>query len=158
VKSTWFATGQVVLGAALWGTWSLFLRPAHLPSQLSAPIALVMMGFFSIPLVMQDKITPAWNSNTIRWFILLSVGDAVNMAAFFGAMSKTTVAVAVLTHYFAPILVALFAPLVDKLSRSLGALVVRRCLLSSGSRLVLEPWDPEAYFWGRAGRCAPRHA
>ncbi len=98
------------------------------------------MGFFSIPLVMQDKITPAWNSNTIRWFILLSVGDAVNMAAFFGAMSKTTVAVAVLTHYFAPILVALFAPLVE--GYRVRFAVSSAFLALVGLTLVLEPWNP----------------
>lgn len=141
MKSTSIATIQVVLGAALWGIWSLFLRPAALPAELSAPVVLVLMGLFSIPLFSQDGVTPVWDRDAILWFAVLSVGDAVNMAAFFAAMTKTTVAVAVLTHYFAPILVALFAPIIDK-QRVPGALG-SALLALVGLALVLQPWDPK---------------
>lgn len=140
MKSKWFATGQVVLGAALWGTWSLYLRPLHLPSALSAPIVLVMMGVFSIPLFARDQVVPVWDRTTWYWFAILSLGDAINMASFFAAMSKTTVAVAVLTHYFAPILVALLAPYVD--GQRVRFAVPSALLAMTGLVLVLQPWDP----------------
>lgn len=98
------------------------------------------MGIFSIPLFSRDAVVPVWDRNAVMWFMVLSVGDAVNMAAFFGAMAKTTVAVAVLTHYFAPILVALFAPLIDK-QRVPGA-VGSALIALVGLALVLQPWDP----------------
>jgi drug/metabolite transporter, DME family len=59
---------------------------------------------------------------------------------FFAAMDRTTVAVAVLTHYFAPVLVALFAPLFDK-QRVPNALFAA-VLATAGLALVLRPWDP----------------
>lgn len=57
----------------------------------------------------------------------LGVADAANVACFFAAYRRTTVAIAVLTHYLTPLLVALAAPIVLRervQPRSLVALVV----------------------------------
>src|SRR5678815_2603652 len=64
--------------------------------------------------------------------------DAVNVLAFFGAMTTTTVAIAVLTHYAAPILIALAAPRVEG-TRTRGALPAALVALG-GLVIVLEPW------------------
>jgi drug/metabolite transporter (DMT)-like permease len=75
------------------------------------------------------------------WLLLLSLGvvDAGNALCFFGAMQKTSVAVAVLTHYLTPLLVAALSPWVLKepARRSTwGALVVAL----AGLVLLLRPW------------------
>ena len=54
--------------------------------------------------------------------------DALNVLTFFAALSHTTVAIAVLTHYLAPILIALAAPRID------GTCVARRACPRPRSR------------------------
>lgn len=54
-------------------------------------------------------------------------------------MARTTVAVAVLTHYLAPVIVALATPLVE--GRRVPGAVVAASLAMLGLTLVLAPWD-----------------
>jgi drug/metabolite transporter (DMT)-like permease len=68
------------------------------------------------------------------------VSDALNVVFFFAAYQRTSVAIAVLTHYLTPTLVALAAPL------ALGEAWKGRTLLavgvsSLGLVLLLEPWS-----------------
>ncbi len=35
---------MVAAAAASWGTWSLFLRPTHLPANVTSPILFVVMA------------------------------------------------------------------------------------------------------------------
>lgn len=69
----------------------------------------------------------------------LGIGDAGNTILFFAAYQKTTVAVAVLTHYLTPVFVALAAPLLlrERAAKSTFASVV---LSFVGLALLLEPW------------------
>jgi drug/metabolite transporter (DMT)-like permease len=71
--------------------------------------------------------------------VVLGISDATNVVLFFGAMAVTSVAVAVLTHYLAPVFVALFAPRVLGTARSPRAIGLSRIALL-GLALVLEPW------------------
>jgi drug/metabolite transporter (DMT)-like permease len=69
----------------------------------------------------------------------LGIGDALNVVLFFAAYQRTTVAIAVLTHYLTPILVAVAAPfaLGEKArARTFGAVAVAFV----GLVLLLEPW------------------
>ncbi|MEO7095295.1 MAG: DMT family transporter, partial [Polyangiales bacterium] len=89
---------------------------------------------------------------TAEWgsLVLLGVSDALNASLFFAAMSVTTVAIAVLSHYLAPVFVAAFAPAVLGLPRDRRA--VRLALLGvCGLALVLEPWR-FSFGGGAAGR------
>lgn len=129
---------KVALAAASWGTWSLFLRPGGLPAELTAPLALLFIGLFTLPLIRRDPLATRWDRGTWTLFAANTVLDAINLAAFFLAMSRTTIAVAVLTHYLAPVLVALLAPMVD---RQRVAVALPAALLSvTGLTLVLAPW------------------
>jgi drug/metabolite transporter (DMT)-like permease len=64
------------------------------------------------------------------WLAFFSVADALNVLLYFAAMQKTTVAIAVLTHYLAPVFVALASP------RILGEPRVRGIWTAVGLALV----------------------
>lgn len=145
----------LIAGAAsLWGTWSLCFRSAErLAPDLTAPteafIVFAVMLCALAPFAVQRHIT----TRSLRaWLLLLGLGvsDALNCLCFFGAMQRTTVAVAVLTHYFTPVLVALLAPVL------LGERWQSRVLLAtamslSGLVLLLEPWSSAVGDWTGAG-------
>jgi len=128
---------MVTLAAASWGTWSLFLRPTGLPSHVTGPIIFLVMAVVGFPLTLRAK--PAqWDRKTVGLLLANSACDALNIITFFAAMRYTTVAIAVLTHYVTPILIALAAPYVDK-TETPGARPAAVVALA-GLVLVLEPW------------------
>lgn len=129
----------VIVAASIWGSWSLFLRPSGLPSELTSPLVLLLVGLFSLALVRLDTVVPRWDRKTLLLLAIHSVCGAVNVGTFFASMARTTLAIAVLTHYLAPILVALATPLVEghRVPRSILAAL----LATLGLALVLEPWN-----------------
>lgn len=128
---------MVVLAAASWGTWSVFLRPTGLPATVTSPIIFAVMGLVSLPAAL--RLPPArWDRATLALLVANAAFDALNVLAFFGAMSTTTVAIAVLTHYLAPILVALLAPRFDRVETRGAALAALVAI--AGLAIVLEPW------------------
>src|SRR5687767_287571 len=133
-------TLQVALAASLWGTWSLFLKPTGLSAWVTAPILFAVMGLVSFAFVRLDRPDPRWDRVTLLLLAANTVLDALNVLAFFGAMERTTVAVAVLTHYLAPILVALAAPWIDR--RRVPGAIAAAIIATLGLVLVLRPWDP----------------
>lgn len=98
---------------------------------------LLLVGIFSLPFVLRGP--PArWDRTTLALLAANSLCDAVNVVTFFAALDHTTVAIAVLTHYLAPILIALAAPHVDGMvTRGATAAAV---VATFGLALVLEPW------------------
>jgi drug/metabolite transporter (DMT)-like permease len=106
--------GMVAAAAALWGTWSLFLRRAERISAL-APVLegfviFATMAVVGIPLAW--RAAPRGRRSRRSWALLAALGaaDAGNVVCFFWAMQKGSVAVAVLFHYLAPLLIAVAAP------------------------------------------------
>lgn len=142
-------TGAIMVAgaAASWGTWSLFLRPSSLPAAFTAPLMFALIGLCALPLALR---APAvrWDRRAI--WLLLGNGacDALNVFTFFAAMDHTSVAIAVLTHYAAPVLVALAAPWIDRERNpaALAAAVLALC----GLALILEPWRGGGGGWGAA--------
>lgn len=132
----------VLLAAASWGSWSLFLRPTGLPGVVTAPALLFGVFLACLPLIPRDHVVPRWDRTTVLWLLAYAFFNATNVMTFFSAMSTTSVAVAVLTHSVAPVLVAAAAPFVDRTRapRSLPAAL----LALFGLTLVLAPWRPEA--------------
>lgn len=128
---------MVALAAASWGTWSLFLRPTGLPATTTSPIMFAIMGLFALPLSLRDR-TPQWDRTTYLLLAANTLTDALNVITFFAAMQMTTVAIAVLTHYLAPILIALAAPQIEG-TRTRGALPAAVVALT-GLVIMLEPW------------------
>ena len=127
----------VAAAAASWGTWSLFLRPTHLPANVTSPILFAVMALVAWPLSWREP-RATWDRHAVLLMLGNTLCDAVNVLTFFAALRYTTVAIAVLTHYCAPIFIALAAPRIDGVVTR-GARAAAAVALV-GLALVLEPW------------------
>jgi DME family drug/metabolite transporter len=132
---------MVALAAASWGTWSLFLRPAGLPATVSTALVFAVMAIAAVPFALREP-PGRWDRTTWLLLVANAAADGLNIATFFAAMSYTTVAIAVLTHYATPVLVALAAPRIDRVA-SPGAKPAAVVALA-GLVIVLEPWRAPA--------------
>src|SRR5688572_25574513 len=103
---------MVTLAAASWGTWSLFLRPTGQPPTVTSPIIMAVMGLVTLPLALRLP-RATWDRKTIGLLLANVFFDATNLLTFFAAIDLTTVAIAVLSHYAAPIMIALAAPRIE---------------------------------------------
>ena len=132
---------MVTAAAASWGTWSLFLRPTHLPSTVTSAIILLVMGLVTLPFALRGP-PMVWDRTTLGLLAANAVFDASNIVMYFGAIAHTTIAIAVLTHYLAPILIALAAPRIDGIvTRGTGPAAA---VALGGLVIILEPWRTPA--------------
>jgi drug/metabolite transporter (DMT)-like permease len=99
----------IALAACIWGFWGLAIRASGLSGPHVPCIVLATIAIFGIPLL--PRRLPRGRA---AWFALAATGatDAANALLYFEALSRGPQPVAVLSHYLAPILVALFTPLV----------------------------------------------
>src|SRR5690242_1442548 len=132
---------MVALAAASWGTWSLFLRPTGMAATTSSPIMFLIMGVVLLPFALRAP-RPTWDRRTVGLLLFNTACDALNVVTFFGALSVTTVSIAVITHYAAPILIALASPRVEG-TRTRGT-VPAAFIALAGLVIVLEPWRAPA--------------
>lgn len=132
---------MVCLAAMGWGLWPYFLRHAEAEGPIDpaseSVFPLAVMSLVTLPFSFRTRLPRALGP----WLLMawLGVSDAGNVLCFFGAYQKTSVAVAVLTHYLTPLLVALASPLVLREAfekRTLGAAAVA----FSGLFVLLAPW------------------
>jgi len=136
-------TGSVLvaLAAVSWGTWSLFLRPTHLPATVSTPIMLLVVGAVTLPAALRaPRVT--WDRATVGLVVAYAAFDALNIIAFFSALEVTTIAIAVLTHYCSPIFIALAAPRIDGVVTPRARPAAPVALAGRG--VILEPWRAPA--------------
>lgn len=135
-------TALVLFSAVMWGTWSLWFRPTELSGRTTAPFVFACITLSSIPLMVREharRTEPIrWTPRVLAMLAAFTFFDALNAATFFHAMTVTTVAVAVLTHDLAPVLVALLAPRVDGVKVPGASLAAALAL--GGVTLLLEPW------------------
>lgn len=134
----------VALGAILWGCWPFFLRSAGLSGPQSALLVFVVMSLPAPFLLRREALKDRRATLAV---VLLGLGDAANAALFFAAVQRGPVAVAVLTHYLCPLLLALLTPWVLRERRSaralLGApltLVGLALLLGAPQGGLADPW------------------
>jgi drug/metabolite transporter (DMT)-like permease len=111
---------MVAVGAALWGCWSLFLRPTGLSGPQSAFLALAVISL-PAPFVLRREALR--DRRATLALAVMGLSDAANCALFFAAVQRGPLPVAVLTHYLAPLFVALAAPWVLRERRSTRALL-----------------------------------
>ena len=130
----------VAAAAASWGLWSAVLRPTGLPGNVTGPVMFLAMGLCALPFALRGP-RARWDRGTLALLVANAIFDAINVVTFFEALQRTTVAVAVLTHYLAPILVAVGAPRIEG-TRVPGALAWA-ALATAGLTLVLEPWHTQ---------------
>lgn len=129
----------VAIAAMAWGTWPLILRSAPMPPALQSAVLMAVLTLASLPVMLGDRVRV--RPTAMQWLGVawLGIGDALNVVLFFAAYQRTTVAIAVLTHYLTPIFVAIAAPVVLRekaRARTFGAVAVA----FSGLVLLLEPW------------------
>jgi drug/metabolite transporter (DMT)-like permease len=130
--------------ASLWGCWSLVLRgaeslaPIHPAVEVSVVLAIIFLAM--LPLALRRP--RAFPRTLGPWLLLAAYGGCAgaNSLLYFWAMQKTTIAVAVLTHYLAPVLVALSAPLILGEARRAGTWSALALSLG-GLTIMLEPWS-----------------
>lgn len=138
------ACGYLLVGgaAASWGLWPLVLREAARFGEIDAShwsAALMAVTTIATLPSLAGLLRAPMPRRALLFVALLGVTDAANAWLFFQAYRTTTVALAVSTHYLAPILVALFAPLVngeERHPRALGAAIAA----FAGLMLVLNPF------------------
>lgn len=132
----------VVSAAAAWGTWPLVLRRAHAEGEIAQElvtvvvIATLVVG--SAPFLVRDR--SKTRASVRDWLLLawLGVSSAANIELFFAAYARARVAVAVLTHCLAPLVVALASPfLLREAPRARTFVAVTVAL--GGLALVLAP-------------------
>lgn len=140
-------TLAVVAAASCWGLWSLSVRPAALPAMTFTVVLFLVMGVVTLPAVaFEAKAT--WSRRAVVLLVLNGVWDATNVITFFASMQETTVAIAVLTHYLAPVIVAVLAPYVD--NEHVKGAVPGALVACAGLALVLEPWRAQPGVLGAA--------
>jgi len=134
---------RIAIAASLWGTWSLFFRRAEriqrIAPALEAFIVFAVILIAVAPGAWRDR--PAVRRTGRAWLAIavLGVGDAINALLFFWAMQRTSLAIAVLSHYLAPVLIATAAPFVLRERLRAGTALALGVALA-GLVLLLEPW------------------
>jgi drug/metabolite transporter (DMT)-like permease len=131
---------MVAAGATLWGLWPIFLRQAGLSGPQNALLALLTMSLPTPFLLRRESLK---DRRATLALVIMGVADGINVALFFAAVERGPVAIAVLTHYLAPLLVALTAPWVTGERRSARALLGAP-LTSLGLALLI--WKPGESF------------
>ena len=129
----------MAIAAMGWGTWPLILRHAPMPAALQSAVLMLVVTVASLPVMLRDRVDARPTRGQWAGVVWLGIGDALNVVLFFAAYQRTTVAIAVLTHYLTPIFVAVLAPLVLREragSRTFAAVGVA----FAGLVLMLEPW------------------
>ncbi len=106
---------------------------------LESSVLMVVIAVVSGPLAMRDRVHRKATLGEWLGVAWLGVGDALNAYFFFKAYQRTSVAIAVLTHYLAPLFIAIGAPLLLRERPS------RRTYVAVGTGfaglvLLLEPW------------------
>jgi drug/metabolite transporter (DMT)-like permease len=139
INQSIFGTALVAVAAAGWGTWALFLRGHGLPPAWQSVMILLVIAIAWLPLAVVESARRAARSR-MAWLLLgaAALTDAGNYICYFSALDRGPIALAVLTHYLAPVVVALLAPLLlrEALTRrtawSLAASVCGLALLVLG--------------------------
>ena len=127
---------MVAAGATLWGCWALFLRPAGLSGPQSALLVLAAMSLPAPFLLRREALR---DRRATAALVIVGLSDAANAALFFAALRSGPVSVAVLTHYLAPLLLALSAPWVLGEQRSKRALLGVPLTLGGLALLIIQP-------------------
>lgn len=121
---------------AVWSSWGLFIRGLDMPvaaiAFYNAFFALIFQG---AGLFYVGRRRNLELMRELGALVLLALFGLANLLFFFHALKATTVAGALLTHYTAPVFVALLAPLMLR-DRSTRAALYALCLSAAGLVLI----------------------
>lgn len=104
---------RYIAAVVLFGTIGSLLRLVSLPSELVAMCRGLIGSVFILLYLARRRQKPDWRAirKNARWLLLSGVLLGVNWIFLFAAYMETTVAIASLCNYIAPILVIVAAPL-----------------------------------------------
>jgi drug/metabolite transporter (DMT)-like permease len=140
---------KIIVAILLWSSLGIFIRKIGIPNEgiifySSAIAGLSQLSLLAITGQLGSSFKSDAGSYKLFLFVLLPVFSLVNVLLFYFAFTHTTIANAVLTHYTAPIFVALTAPVVLK-EKILKTTWVAIGLSSVGLWLILGA--PSPYEW-----------
>lgn len=107
---------KYIIAAVIYGTVGMFLRYVNLPSEIAAMCrGIIGSGFIFLYLKARHR-SPDWAAirTNLKWLVIGGISLGLNWIFLFAAYIQTTVAIASLCNYMAPIIVILIAPLVLK--------------------------------------------
>ncbi len=108
---------KYIISVVLYGTIGLFLRYVDLPSELVAMCRGIIGSVFIVMfLLLIKKRRPVLDFDAIKrnlkWLVLSGICLGLNWIFLFAAYTTTTVAIASLCNYMAPLIVIMIAPFV----------------------------------------------
>jgi drug/metabolite transporter (DMT)-like permease len=132
------AAALVAVPAIMWGLWPTVLRPCGLPA-LQAILAIQVVQAAPAAVVGWRERAAFRDRGAVVALLLYGVLDAVQGVMYFRALQRGPLAVAALTHYLGPVMIALAAPFIPGERASRRAMVAAPLSLL-GLRLVMGPW------------------
>jgi drug/metabolite transporter (DMT)-like permease len=140
----------VMLAACSWGTWRFILLAAEqrapgLDARVESAVVMLVITLFAfavLPFEKRGGERPARSARDWLGVAWLGVADAMNVFLLFAAYAQTSVAIAVTTHYLAPILVATLAPIALRERAQQGTWLAATGGLI-GLAMLLRPWSGE---------------
>ena len=99
----------ILLAIFLWSSLGIVIRLAAVPVHILIFYALIISGMLQGTYIIAKGHQREIAGVKIKYPLILGVVSAVNMLTFYFAFKATTVANAVLTHYTAPVIVAVLA-------------------------------------------------
>ncbi len=146
---------KIITAILIWSSLGIFIRKIELPNHCIIFYAAVIAGSLQFILLsstgLLKKSKRSHNSSKSALFLILSpICFMANALLFYFAFRNTTIANAVLTHYTAPVFVAILAPIL--LKESLHRTTWLAIIISSiGLWLILggKPSDTEALYGSR---------
>lgn len=104
---------KIILAMFIWSTWGLLIRWMALPPVVVLFYTSLIAGFV-VPVVLRvrgDFPDGVFNADSWHLFAGLALASILNNITYFYSLGHTTVSNAVFTHYTAPVIVAVLAPL-----------------------------------------------
>ncbi|MBI5740192.1 MAG: EamA family transporter [Nitrospirae bacterium] len=140
---------KIITAILLWSSLGIFIRKIGIPNEGIVFYSSAIAGLFQLSLLtLTGRLGASYKSDTGSYklliFVLLPVFSLANVLLFYFAFTHTTIANAVLTHYTAPIFVALTAPFFLR-EKILKATWLAIALSSFGLWLILGA--PSPYEW-----------
>lgn len=139
----------ILIALFLWSSLGIVVRLAGIP------VYLIMFYSIVVSLIAQAAILSLkkYRSNiptkkTLKYAVMLGVVSLLNTFTYFYAFQNTTIANSVLTHYTAPIIVALLAPVLlkEKINKKIIASII---IGTTGLLVMFNGFSAEkAQIWG----------
>lgn len=137
---------KIISAILIWSSLGIFVRRLGLPNIVIVFYSTALAGLLQFALLVltgniKKELTAASRANNILLLAGLPLCSLANVLLFYYAFNATTIANAVLSHYTAPIFVALMAPLFLK-ERSHK--IIWSAILLSSIGLWLMLWMPQS--------------